>query len=231
MNLDPKWVPMKWPCGPLEWARRSKTKSASAELKETLEAWAQPAALDLLKGTPVNCLVVEWAEGAPEDSAQQQALKPLLEAGRRLGIIFVGKIAAGEGTAAAVVSAQQAGLSAVMLAEPSGHSFDLPVILQFPRDKVAWKSATQIFSSTDNEWPGLKLDTMKGDTAIAGPTGVPWVNSNAWFSLLSDELAPGKTRWLDFDPPDAANVRAPCGLCSGRRRQPSLRQPLDHLLG
>jgi len=209
MNLDPKWVPMKWPCGPLAWARRNKSKSGGAELKETLAAWAQPAALDLLKGTPVNCLVVEWADGAPEDSAQQQALKPLLEAGRRRGINFVGKVAAGEGVAAAVASARATGLSAVMLAEPSGHSFDLPVLLQFPRDKVAWKSATRIFSSTGNEWPGLKLETMQGDTAIAGPTGVPWVNSNAWFSLLADELAPGKTRWLDFDPPEAANVAHP----------------------
>jgi hypothetical protein len=209
MNLDPDWVPMKWPCGPLEWARRSKSKSVGTELKETLEAWAQPAALELLNGAPVNCLIVDWADGAPEDSAQQQALKPLLEAGRRLGISFVGKVAAGEGTAAAVASARAAGLSAVMLMEPSSQSFDLPVILQFPRDKVAWESATPIFSSTGNEWPGLKLDTMKGDTAIAGPTGVPWVNSNAWFSLLSNELAPGKTRWLDFDPPDAPNLARP----------------------
>ena len=208
MNLGPKWVPMKWPCGPLEWARRNRLKSVGAELKETLEAWAQPAALELLQGTPVNCLVVEWADGGAEDSAQQQALKPLLEAGRRLGINFVGKVAAGEGMAA-VASARAAGLSAVMLAEPSGHCFDLPVILQFPRGKVAWESATRIFSATDNEWPGLKLDTMKGDTAIAGPTGVPWVNSNAWFSLLSDELAPGRTVWLDFDPPDASNVAHP----------------------
>ena len=209
MDLDPKWVPMKWPSGPLEWARRNKAKSAGAELKETLEAWSQPAALDLLKGTPVNCLVVEWAEGAPEDSAQQLALKPLVEAGQRRGISFVGKVAVGEGTAAAVASAREAGLSAVMLAEPHAHAFDLPVIAQFPRDKMAWESATHIFSSTGNEWPGLKLETMSGDTAIAGPTGIPWVNSNAWFSLLSEEMAPGKTRWLDFDPPEVSSVAHP----------------------
>ena len=63
MNLDPRWVPMKWPCGPLDWARRSKATDASAELQETLAAWAQPAALELLKGTPVNCLVVELGGG------------------------------------------------------------------------------------------------------------------------------------------------------------------------
>ena len=96
-----------------------------------------------------------------------------------------------------------------MLGDASGQSFDLPAILQFPRDKVAWNTASTIFSSRENVWPGLNLETMKGDTAIAGPTGIPWVNSNAWFSLLAGELAPGKTLWLDFDPPDSSNVLHP----------------------
>jgi hypothetical protein len=50
---------------------------------------------------------------------------------------------------------------------------------------------------------------MNGDTALAGPTGIPWVNSNAWLSLLARELAPGKTLWLDFDPPAASNLLHP----------------------
>ena len=213
MNLDSKWVPMKWPCGPLEIARRNKSQSINADLKETLEAWGQPSTLELLKGTPINCLIVDWAYGEPEDSAQQQALKPLLETGRRLGISFVGKVAAKEGSGAAVAAARAAGLSAVMLGDTSGQSFDLPAILQFPRDKVAWETASTIFSSSENVWPGLNLETMKGDTAIAGPTGIPWVNSNGWFSLLAGELAPGKMLWLDFDPPDSSNVLHPADYC------------------
>ena len=209
MNLDTKWVPMKWPCGPLDWARRSKSKSIAVELKDTLQAWTQPAALNLLKGTPINCLVVDWAEGAAEDSAQQQALQPLVAAGRERGIKFVGKVAAGDGMAAAVASARQAGLAAVMLPEPHSNSFDLPVIAQFPRDRMAWESATGISCATGNDWPGPRLETMNGDTAIAGPTGVPWVNSNAWFSLLSREMARGKVRWLEFDPPDGSTVAHP----------------------
>jgi hypothetical protein len=111
--------------------------------------------------------------------------------------------------AAAVTSARAAGLSAVLLNDPTVHGAELPVILQSSRDKMAWGSATPIFSVTDNDWPGLKLDTMRGDTAVAGPTGVPWVNSNAWFSLLADVFAPGKTLWLDFDPPDTSTVAHP----------------------
>jgi hypothetical protein len=211
MSLDSKWVPMKWPCGPLEIARRNKSQSINADLKETLEAWGQPSSLELLKGTPINCLIVDWAYGESEDSVQPQALKPLLEAGRRLGISFVGKVAAKQGSGAAVAAGRAAGLSAVMLGETSEQSLDLPAILQFARDKVTWETTSTIFSSRENVWPGVRLETMEGDTAIAGPTGIPWVNSNGWFSLLAGELAPGKSLWLDFDPPDSSNVLHPAG--------------------
>jgi len=208
MTLDAKWVPMKWPCGPLDFALRSKGKAPEAGVKETLDTWAQPAALEILKGTPINCLVVGWAAGAPEDAAQQEALKPLIAAGIVKGISFVGKIAAKD-VAAAATSAKAAGLAAVLISEPSAQELDLPAILQVARDKVTWSAATPIFSASDNEWPGVKMDTMKGDTAVAGPTGVPWVNSNAWFSLLAGEMAPGKTIWLDFDAPEESTVEHP----------------------
>ena len=209
MNLDTKWVPMKWPCGPLEIARRSRSRSFNADLKDMLEAWGQPSTLELLKGTPVNCLVVDWANGKPEDSAQQEALKPLLEAGRRLGISFVGKVALKEGTGVAVAAARAAGLSAVMLRDVSGQSFDLPAILQLAREKVDADAASSIICTRENVWPGVNLETMEGDNAMAGATANPWVNSNAWFSMLAGVLAPGKTLWLDFDPPDFSNVLRP----------------------
>jgi len=205
MNLDPTWVAMKWPCGPLEIARRSKSRSFTADLKDTLEAWARPAALDFLKGTPVNCLVVDWANGRAEDGAQQQALKPLLEAGRRLGIGFVARIAMKEGAGGAVAAARAAGLSAVLLRYASGESFDLPAIMQLSREKVVGETVSTLFSTTGNVWPGVNLETMEGDNALAGATANPWVNSNAWFSLLARAFQPGKTLWLDFDPPDASN--------------------------
>jgi hypothetical protein len=207
--LDSKWIPMQWPCGPLEWARRNKSNNTTPELKTTLDAWAQPSSLDLLKGTPINCLVVRWADGADDDSAQQQALRPLIEAGSHHGIQFVGKVASSALAASADQAARNAGLSAIMIDKAATRPLALPAITQFSREDFPWDSTTPIFSSTGNEWPGLKLDSMKGDTAVAGPTGVPWVNSNAWFSLLSRELVPGKTVWLEFDPPASSTLAHP----------------------
>lgn len=209
MDLDTTWVPMKWPCGPLEIARRSRLRSFNDDIKGALEAWAQPSALEFLKGTPVNCLLVDWANGRPEDAAQQQALKPLVEAGRQLGISFVGRVAMKEGIEPAVAAARAAGLSAVFLRYASGQSFDLPAIMQLPRSKVVGETVSPIFSTSGNVWPGVNLETMEGDNARAGATANPWVNSNAWVSLLAGALQPGKTLWLEFDPPDTSSLLHP----------------------
>ena len=92
MSLNAKWVPMRWPCGPIEAARISKSSPAASELRKTVEGWTQPSALQLVRGTPINCLVVDWASGTADDEAQQAALRPLIAAGRELGLSFVGKV-------------------------------------------------------------------------------------------------------------------------------------------
>lgn len=206
MSLNAKWVPMKWPCGPSEVARLSKSKARNSEFERAAEAWAQPSALHLLKDSPVNCLIVDWASGAAEDSAQQLALRPLIHAGRSLGLSFVGKISAKENLEAFVAAGRTAGLEAVILESSVDHPLELPVILQSLNDSIRWDTTTAIFSATGIAWPGVNLKTMEGDTALAGPTGAPWVDSNGWFSLLTRQMAPGRTLWLDIDPPDSTKV-------------------------
>ncbi len=52
------------------------------------------------------------------------------------------------------------------------------------------------------EWPGVKL-TQSGalDRASAGPTGVPWVDSNGWKIRLTAALEPGRGIWVEANPP------------------------------
>jgi len=201
MSLNAKWVPMRWPCGPIEAARISKSKPADSDLRTTIEGWAQPKTLQLLKGTPINCLVVDWASGTANDESQQRALKPLISAGRELGLSFVGKVGTKENLAAIVAAGRAAGLEAVMIDGPADPSLDLPVISGFPRDSVDWDAATDIFSATGNVWPGVVLPTMKGDTGVGGPTGEPWMDSNGWFALLARQMVPHKSVWLEIDLP------------------------------
>lgn len=58
MNASPTLVPMRWP-----------------------GEWRDPSLLELLKGTPVNCLVVEGGDGAPAPA--------VVERGKQAGITFM----------------------------------------------------------------------------------------------------------------------------------------------
>ncbi len=235
---------MDWPCGPLAVARLAAKQAITPELKETLEAWAKPQALEILQGSPVNCLIVPWAEGSAEDQGQQQSLEPLLRAAKERGISFVGTVAGKQDHGPIFSAGTQAGLAAFMVESLEGVPKDAPVILRTPRSGVPWESVTPTFCLTGNLWPRLGLDTVKeADEASAGPTGVPWVNSNGWLSLLARNLSrpkprtildprrsnvssditrlsldlvlyrisPGKTVWLDYDPPESSDLDHPAG--------------------
>ena len=203
MSLNTKWVPMRWPCGPLEAARISK---ADSDGSKTAEGWAQPSSLDFLNGTPFNCLIVDWASGTKDDEAQQAALRILIAAGHKKGLSFVGRVATKENLAALVKAGREAGLEAVMLDSPSSDSLDLPAILGFPRDSVDWDLTTDIFSATGNVWHGAALQTMRSDTGVGGPTGDPWVDSNGWFALLARQMVSKKHVWLDIDLPKSSEA-------------------------
>ncbi len=210
MSLNTNWIPMRWPCGLLEVNRPASKQTPAGELKEILAAWAAPEALDLIKGTRVDCLVIPWAAGKPEDQDHQLALQPLIRAGLRMGINFVGEVDGSQGQGTAIAAGLQAGLAGFLISKLEGLPRDAPLILRPSREAVPWDSATPILSVTGNPWPGLALDTVKGDnTAQGGPTGIPWVNSNGWLSLLARQLGREKVLWLEFDPPDSSDLSHP----------------------
>src|ERR1019366_383928 len=128
MALNAESVPMRWPAGPLDIARREKEKGFPAETAEVLRKWLDPASLAVVQGTPVNCMVVSWASGLPADAAQQQALKPLIAQGKQAGVEFVGVIDGEANRPAAVAAAQSAGLSAVAVEGDMPGSAGVPVI-------------------------------------------------------------------------------------------------------
>ena len=88
----------------------------------TLERWHAPAALDVLKDTPFNCLVVSWAAGLPEDASQQKTAGPLVAAARQRNLMVIGWVEGSADPQAAIASAQAAGLSAVAIKGFQGKS-------------------------------------------------------------------------------------------------------------
>jgi len=71
------------------------------------------------------------------------------------------------------------------------------------------------------EWPGVRLSRGNAD-ASAGPTGVPWVDSNGWAIRLSKALAPHSGVWVNAAPPKQAFPSShliavsDCGAYGGR---------------
>ena len=158
------------------------------------EDWRDPSLLDLLKDTPINCLVVAWGNESPPAA--------VLEKGRRLGLRFVGLIEGASDRAAALQSAQTAGLDAVALDNPAESK--LPAIAWAEKSKLPWSSGAAAFAATDAVWPGIPSGTGER----GGPTAVPWVDANGWFLQLARTLAHGKPVWLGTAPPPSESVRA-----------------------
>ena len=52
------------------------------------------------------------------------------------------------------------------------------------------------------EWPGVAM-SRDGGEASAGPTGVPWVNTNSWKIRLEAARRPGGDIWVDAPPKGA----------------------------
>jgi hypothetical protein len=170
-----EWSPIRWPNGP---------------------KWNNPSTLDLVRGTPINCLIVTW------NQARQKALQRLIDRGRREGLAFVGLIEDEADRSTGIASARAAGLSAVA-SEHSLPDSEFPVIPWVTRSNLTRQTPSTLITISDGVWPSIKMSADGEDNVVeAGPTGIPWVDSNGWFVRLARTLAPQKSIWVVADPPD-----------------------------
>ncbi len=132
------------------------------------QSWRDPQRLDLLKNSPINCLLFP----GPELPAE---LKPVWEAARRAG--FDCRLES---------ASQQA---------PAGDLY----VRVVSRRELNWDADQPILCAGDCFWPSV---ASNAGAAQAGPTGVPWVDSNGWFIQLARVRAPSKLLWLFFEPPE-----------------------------
>jgi hypothetical protein len=192
------WTPMRWPCGPLELEAARQREDFTPAEAEALDEWCRPAALERLCGTPVSCLVLSWASGGATDLEQQRALAPLVAEATRRGLGLVGWVAGGDLRKAAA-SAEAAGLRAV--ATESDEELPGAPVLRFHGRSLGAHAATSFRGVSGLVWPGIRITEPRGADASTGPTGPPWLDSNAWYVRLVRALQDPKTLWLGFDPP------------------------------
>ncbi len=73
--------------------------------------------------------------------------------------------------------------------------------------KLPVNSPSPVLAIDESVWPRVRVTDSK-NASEAGPTGVPWVDSNGWAVQLARARAPQKSIWVLADPPkDAINLR------------------------
>jgi hypothetical protein len=69
------------------------------------------------------------------------------------------------------------------------------------RGQLKRNSCSTAVTLSDAVWPGIRSNAGRsGNAAIAGPTGIPWLDSNAWLIQWARHRCESKNLWLAFEP-------------------------------
>jgi hypothetical protein len=150
-----------------------------------------PKSLDLVAGTPVNCLLVEerlWSA-------------PFAGRAKELGIATLGVVRPGGDPVASAKKAAATGLTGLALEG----EFDDAVVAEIKpavelttRRRIRWDGPADILGTRQGLWPGIQI--QESGAAKAAPTGGPWIETNTGFLRFARALT-DKTIWTANTPP------------------------------
>ena len=164
--------------------------------------WTDPASLDLLRDTPVNCLLMRsWtpafaAAAAGRGVAVLAAIAPPADpagaareaaAAKLAGVVLEGDFPAGSAR-----SASQAAPGLAIVELPSRARMDLA-------------STAPVAGTYQGVWPGVQV--LAGGAAKAAPTGSPWIDTNTGF-LRAVRAWGLRNVWLGYLPPAGSVIPA-----------------------
>lgn len=147
--------------------------------------------LELLAGTPVNCLLLETADWDPAfiRAAQSRGVAILgilpgeTSVERAAGMKFDAVVAEADPVAETASAARKAGLFTIALPKRAGMTFD---------------KADRISGTSQGLWPGVEVE--HGGKVVLGPTSSPWIYTNAGFLRFARALTEGEL-WVGVRPP------------------------------
>jgi hypothetical protein len=172
--------------------------------------WTDPATLDLLTGTPVNCVLVEWSE-----DRQDQITAFTSRAGEK-GIATLAVIRPGPDPAKAARGAVNAKLQGVVLegdfpANTADRVRDVltgskAVVVELTsRRAMKLNGDAPIIGTYQGVWPGIQV--LENGEAKAGPTGSPWIDTNSGF-IRAVRSVTSAAVWLGNMPPEKMVITA-----------------------
>jgi hypothetical protein len=175
------WVPVRWP-------------------------WPDAQSLELLAGSPVNCLLLKTYPAG------------LVSAAAGKGLVTLAVLTPGGDAAAAARNALSAKVTGIVLegdfpegaaAQVRAAAGDAPVIEITSRARLPLGSKAAILGTYQGVWPGISV--LDDGVKKAGPTGSTWIDTNTGF--IRAVRAWGETTlWIANEPP-------PKTVVSGARYQ------------
>jgi hypothetical protein len=205
-----RWIPARWEGGPMEAARRANDQRFVEDnsLRRVISGWYAPSTLDLLSGTPINCLLVTFSAGLATDleAHQQELVKRYGELARQRRISVLGLVYPGGDAAKIATAAVDTGLDGLVL----DGEFAAGFMAQLEAGLHAHSSGAlvvQIASNASSVRIAAPLVLVKGvapsvrnlsDSGVrAGASAEPWIESN--ISLVRSFRLGGAWRpvWVD----------------------------------
>ena len=155
-----------------------------------------PKSIELLAGTPVNCLLL--------DEAQWDA--GFLREAKQHGVATLGILHPGGDLAAAAGRAASLHMSGIVLEgdfdEASARGlrdrFHFPVIELPDRHHLRLDGAGGVTGTSEALWPGIEIE--HGGSTLTGPTSSPWIDTNSGF-LDFFHAATDAALWVAVNPP------------------------------
>lgn len=208
-------MPLRWDGGPLEVLRRraSENPILTDSQREAVRDWYSPDRIDLLNGTPYNCLLLTWSLGRSTDvdAEQRKLVSGHVALARDRGLAVLGTVEFGPQWQEAVRAAAGVFDGVVLEGEfPADAAVDTlaelreanPESIVIPMgdwQQVHRDERFPILASLSGLWPGM-LSVSEAEEWGAGPTSNPWVLSNAWQigALLAD--GSGRPVWMGHRP-------------------------------
>lgn len=180
LAAPPDWVPARW-------------------------RWLETKTLEWLKGTPVNCLLVDW------DSQQKAQAAVFASAAAEQGVATLAVIRPGGDPSEPARDAIRAKLTGVVLEgdfSPEAAQrvkaavSPAPLIELTMRSRMPLGSDAPVMGTYQGVWPGIPV--MEDGAAKAGPSGSPWINTNAGFLRAARAFGPSVIWIANLPPPKTA---------------------------
>lgn len=166
---------------------------------------SDPKSLDLLQGTPFNCILVEGAPASAKLAAEARK--------RGIAVLGIYESAAKEDIA---VSAKAAEFDGVVL---EGDFEDArvrtirqalektrQVAVELPSRSRMRFDSQPVVGTNQGVWPGIQAE--EAGSTRAAPSGAPWISTNGGFLRFLRAVAPETPVWIANRPPGGNIVTA-----------------------